>query len=310
MKLAHLSDLHICMKNKPKNLSRTRRLIEYALNQDVDHFVITGDLTNNAEAKDFIALRKLFEEFDLLDAGKLTLVIGNHDIYGGVYLAEEILTFPARCEKTDFYQKVREFKNYFLEVFENSFTPIPGNIFPFAKLIDDVVLIGLNSITPYSLLKNPAASKGKIGREQQKQLIKILSQPAYQNKIKIILVHHHFNKKSQGAFEKHLTFLHSIERYAGKLRKKKRLMNLFDRFNINLILHGHLHESTEYIRKGLRFMNAGGAIDKNKPGKLKINLITISPDWIKTEIRTIPEKIKFVPQPVPEEEFVLAEQPF
>ena len=52
-------------------------------------------------------------------------------------------------------------------------------------------------------------------------------------------------------------------------------------------MHGHLHESYEYKINGLRFINAGGSVDRNKPGELKINLIDIYDHEISADIRTI-----------------------
>ena len=115
MKIAHLSDVHICQKSRPKNLERTKLLLDYALQQGVDHIVITGDIVHLGEVEDYIALRNLFQEFGLLDPFKLTLVIGNHDVFGGVYLAEDILSFPEKCESINYDAKLLEFKNHFFE---------------------------------------------------------------------------------------------------------------------------------------------------------------------------------------------------
>ena len=66
MKIVHISDLHISHKHRPDNIRYTRYLLEYALEQGVDHIVITGDLVHLTDIDDFLALRKLFEEYNLL----------------------------------------------------------------------------------------------------------------------------------------------------------------------------------------------------------------------------------------------------
>ena len=86
MKIVHLSDLHISLKNLPQNLEYTERLVTYGLEMGADHFVFTGDISHEGKDEDFLAFRNLLERYRLLTSEKTTLVIGNHDIYGGVHL--------------------------------------------------------------------------------------------------------------------------------------------------------------------------------------------------------------------------------
>ena len=81
MKIAHISDLHL------------NTIYSYSLENKADHLVITGDLTDNASEKDFEILRNLFRKNGLLNSERLSLVIGNHDIFGGLQSAEEIFFF-------------------------------------------------------------------------------------------------------------------------------------------------------------------------------------------------------------------------
>ena len=66
-----------------------------------DHLVITGDLTHNADYEDLEILRNLFQEYGLLNSERLSLVIGNHDIFGGPQAAEEVFQFPEKCKQID-----------------------------------------------------------------------------------------------------------------------------------------------------------------------------------------------------------------
>jgi len=289
MKIAHLSDLHICQKSRPQNLERARRLIDYALEQRADHIVITGDIVHLGEAEDLIAFRNLLDEFDLLDSSRVSLVIGNHDIFGGIYLAEDILAFPKKCETIDYQKKIIEFKNYFFETFENTYFTSSNEIYPYAKIINDVVFIGINSCSPYSRLRNPFAAKGKVDKKQLENLRQIFSKTEFQHKIKIVLIHHHFKKINHHSSLFRNSFLQNIESFGDRLRKKKRLIKLFHRYNVDLILHGHDHHCNENWIEKLHFMNAAGCIDKNKPGELQINFITVTANTIQTEIRTIAE---------------------
>ncbi|MHB1688154.1 MAG: metallophosphoesterase family protein, partial [Ignavibacteriaceae bacterium] len=57
MKIAHISDLHFTTFFKKSNYGSIQYLLEYALNHNADHIVITGDLTDNADKNDFLILR-------------------------------------------------------------------------------------------------------------------------------------------------------------------------------------------------------------------------------------------------------------
>ncbi|HDK35577.1 MAG TPA: metallophosphoesterase, partial [Bacteroidetes bacterium] len=288
MKIAHLSDLHLCMKNRPMVVQQTKQLIQYALEQGIDHLVITGDISHNNEPQDFIALRKLLQEFGLLDPNKLSLTIGNHDIFGGVYFATDIAAFPEKCKHTNYRQEVREFKHYFSEAFENAYFPLPYLEMTYAKSIDNVVIIGINSIDRYSSLRNPFASAGVISSAQFDGLKMIFSKNNDKNCKKIVLIHHHFNHGPPADTRLQSRFWKMIENYANRLSHKKRLLRLFKKQHVDLILHGHKHESVEYRKMGLHFLNAGGTIDTNHSDELRVNFITIENDEIQTEIRTLP----------------------
>jgi 3',5'-cyclic AMP phosphodiesterase CpdA len=285
MKIAHLSDLHLCAKYLPDNLKKTRILIETALQKGADHLVITGDIAHNTDFDDFISLRHLLAEFNLLDPRKTTVVIGNHDIFGGVHLAEDILTFPQKCLQVDYQKKIREFRLCFFELFDHAFFPLPDQIFPFGKRVDNVLFVGMNSTQPYSLIKNPFASRGKIAKNQRNGLITILGHPEFQNTIKIILLHHHFNKIPRSENN----YLIDLERFVGRLSNKQKLLKIFRKHQVALTLHGHQHRSLEYLRNGLRFVNAGACASEN-PGNL--NLISVTPDSIETEIIPVPFKFQ------------------
>lgn len=69
-----------------------------------------------------------------------------------------------------------------------------------------------------------------------------------------------------------------------KLRKKKRLFNLFNEYKIDAVLHGHYHESETYFRKGIRFSNAGGSFKGSIENQINVNVITIDDLSVNIEI--------------------------
>jgi predicted phosphodiesterase len=76
-----------------------------------------------------------------------------------------------------------------------------------------------------------------------------------------------------------------------KLRGKKSLIKQFKKLECMLVLHGHLHETSEYNRKGIKFINAGGSILGTKLNEMKINVLDISSSSIKNEFITIPSPV-------------------
>ena len=139
MKIAHISDLHLDVNYKQKNLTNTLKLLEYISDNNFDHIIISGDITENAESSAYELAHNTFKRFGLLHPEKLTLTIGNHDIFGGVHLAEDVVNFPAKCRKTNFHGKVKEFAYYFRETFNNNISS-PGSIFPFVKELGEIVI--------------------------------------------------------------------------------------------------------------------------------------------------------------------------
>lgn len=261
MKIAHISDLHIDAVNKLENYNRASDALEYISGLNADHIVITGDITQNADKESFELARKLFKKFNFLNSEKLSLVIGNHDIFGGVHLAEDIIQYPKQCILTDYNEKVQGFKRHYKECFSNIYQPSSENVYPYAKEFEDCVLIGINTISKYSIVKNPFASNGEVDKKQAERLEQILSSKAYKNKRKIILSHHHFAPKENPPQN---LLWKRIENQTMKMRKKKKLLNLFVKYGVELVLHGHIHEIQLYKRKGIQFINAGGSVLNNK----------------------------------------------
>ena len=293
MKIVHISDLHIDAVYKRTNYTKSLQLLEYAVNTGFDHMVISGDLTENAEKTAFELVRKTLKKFGLLNSRKLSLVIGNHDIFGGVHLAEDLLNFPKKCKSTNYENKISEFNSYFKETFQKKANQ-NESIYPFIKEFDEVVFIGMNSIAKYSVYKNPFASNGKIDDRQMAEMEYHLDNEKYKGKIKIVITHHHFCKDPIEE-STDSSMWQKIERQTMKLRDKKSIIKLFASHDVKMVLHGHLHETTTYNRKGIKFLNAGGSV-LGKPEEMKMNTINISNNIFHIETQTIPFKTTNIPQ--------------
>lgn len=298
MKIAHLSDLHLDANNKRINLLNTERLLSYISANNYDHIVISGDITENAEASGFELARKLFKKYGLLDPRKLTVTIGNHDIFGGVHLAEDILKFPSRCRAADFNEKVKTFCYFFRETFQTTTKPAEDRFFPFIKELDDTILIGLNSIAEYSPLKNPFASNGKISANQLEEMQSLLNSVNAAGRKVIAVTHHHFCKDSLDMTTSSGLIWQAIEKQTMKLRNKKRIIKSLKKTGAELVLHGHLHESSAYFRKGLKFLNAGGSILGGNSGTIRFNEIEITGSELNHKIVTLDPALKPDSNPV------------
>lgn len=287
MRIAHLSDLHLSPDHFPERTEAFYTILQKCRSLKTDHIVITGDITNQGKPKEFAHARSILKEFGLLDPERLTVTIGNHDIFGGPYFAEDVLSFPGFCRQTDYDAKVKEFYGTFRESFEGCKYLAGPSIFPFVKMVQDVVFVGLNSVAPWSTLKNPLGSNGEVGKHQFHKLKEVLTSGMMEGKTVIVLIHHHFSKTaSTGAKGKLEHLWHAIESGTMKLWKKKRLFTLFKKTSVGKVLHGHMHHHGEYERKDVRFLNAGGTMFANPKGERFFHLLNVNGNQIEhTDVR-------------------------
>lgn len=76
--LAHLSDLHIGAGRK--TLERASALSQLLMATEVEHVVVTGDITHRGRRDELEQFRRIFAPW--ISEGKLTAVPGNHDCLG------------------------------------------------------------------------------------------------------------------------------------------------------------------------------------------------------------------------------------
>lgn len=78
MKLAHLSDLHL--GERPEHVPAARALVRSVLEEEIDHVVVTGDVTHEGRIDEYELWLEVFEP--LLREKRVTVVPGNHDRAG------------------------------------------------------------------------------------------------------------------------------------------------------------------------------------------------------------------------------------
>ena len=97
MLIAHIADLHLSLLHRREAIRNLKRVLEHVTRQNPDHVVVTGDLSADARARELELARKIFDSYGLFHSRRLTVLPGNHDIFGGVHTAEDVLAFPSRC---------------------------------------------------------------------------------------------------------------------------------------------------------------------------------------------------------------------
>lgn len=259
MQMIHVSDLHLNLLDHDNSTEKIIRFFEYIANLQPKHLIITGDISENGEEEELLAFREILDHIGYDSAGKATVVIGNHDIFGGVHRAEDILTFPDRCINTDYESKVRQFHTIYSALFENCYYPIENSVYPFVKVVDGVAIVGVNSIAEYSKVKNIFASRGKITDAQYEGLYEAHLHAIDEAEMTLVAVHHHFNKIVTEGDQWIKSIWSRIEKQTMNLKKKKRLIQMFNIFNIQAVLHGHYHVMDIYERSGTQFINSGAA---------------------------------------------------
>jgi 3',5'-cyclic AMP phosphodiesterase CpdA len=301
MRIAHISDLHICTENRPENILRVERILSAITQKNTDHLVITGDMSHDAKPKDLGVLRNLLLRYGFLKSSKLSVVIGNHDIFGGIHLAEEIVEFPKKCKETNYVDRVNNFSHFFRESFEDTVRPITGSYFPYFKSLDNILLVGINSISPYSKLKNPLASNGRISNEEYEAIRDTLASKEYVNMKKIGLIHHHFMPKLVYHKQPESGIWKLVEHHTMKLFNKNKVLTMFEKSDMKLVLHGHVHDNCRYKRKGIEFLNGGGAVGDWNESTLKVNYIIKEGENFKIKIEKLePESLIYNDLPIDE----------
>jgi 3',5'-cyclic AMP phosphodiesterase CpdA len=239
MRIAHFSDLHVLAldgtptrrfmnkrftgwvnlklkrghKHRPSYVRAVAREIAKA---NVDHVVITGDLTNLALEQEFEAVRLLLEEELGLPAEDVSIVPGNHDLY------------------TRGAMRARRFTRFFAPYIESDLPELSAEIalgrFPFVKLRGPAAIIGMSSAVP----RPPLVASGELGEAQIAALERILAHDEVKRRTPLILIHHpiHNPPSAMKTWAEGLWDAEGLELALGPVAR-------------GLLLHGHLHRRVQ-----------------------------------------------------------------
>jgi predicted phosphodiesterase len=276
--IAHLSDLHIHPRYFPERSARLHQTLSECRDRNVGHVVITGDLSHLGQVEELEECASILRRHGYWDSSRLTVTIGNHDIFGGPYLAEDVLTFPGNCRDTDYEAKVNTFRNIFSPAFESTIPADNGAVFPFVKLIGSVALIGINTVAHWKAVRNPLGSNGDVDEVQYEQLARMLGDRRLHDHRIFALTHHHFHTPKYLAVCSLMEKVwQRIEGQTLKLWNRKRLLDLLKAHGVEKILHGHVHEHSEYRADGLLCHNAGASMLPVADQPRKFHIINPAP---------------------------------
>ncbi len=234
LRIAHISDLHVLdlkgvswrrFLNKRMsgavNLAGMRRnahpvhvaeqLADRLAQDDIDHVIVTGDVTNLALDAEFRRAREVIERIG--PPSRVTLIPGNHDMYTRGAL------------------KHRRFEHWFAEyLVDDDSHQIPrdkGRLhYPFVRNIaPHVRLYGLSSAVPTL----PFLAYGHVGKPQFQRLLELVKEEPPEVKVRIVLVHHNLHQRL-GAAE-----------YVASLVDRKAFSAAMRSIKASAVLHGHTH---------------------------------------------------------------------
>ena len=307
--VAHLSDPHLSRRYYRENIKSLKLLLRSILDAGCDHIVISGDVVSTADPDDFFLAREVFSNLGLLDSARLTVVPGNHDIFGGPHRAIDVVSFPRHIRSVDYEKNLTLFHEAFSEAFVGVKHLVPGETYPFIKQVGPFSIVGLNSIPPWSVMENPLGTNGLLSEKQYDALKALNGSDQFGGLVPVVAVHHHFNDLDDGTSESGLW--KKIESRTMRMRKRRKLLRLFASLGVKYILHGHIHRNELYARNGIQLANGAGAVCDDPIANLKYNMLVNAGGLceLKTnhlpvpyQTSTVNQKLRWRPRkmPVPE----------
>jgi 3',5'-cyclic AMP phosphodiesterase CpdA len=235
MKIAHFSDLHLLslegvrahrflnkrmtgwinIRLKRGHIHRAayvRAIAREIARLDVEHVVVTGDLTNLALESEYELVRDLLERDLHLDPTRVTVVPGNHDLYTRGALASR------RFE--------RYLGPYLVSDLPELGVEAGGARFPVVKLRGQVAIVGLSSAVP----RLPMVAAGELGAAQLAALARVLAHPEVARRTIVVALHHPAVHRWS-----------RLKTYVEGLRDAPALLAQLRPLGGGLLLHGHLH---------------------------------------------------------------------
>jgi 3',5'-cyclic-AMP phosphodiesterase len=284
--IAHLSDPHLSRQYYREHIKSFKILLRTILDHGCDHLVITGDIVSTGDPNDYYLARTILTGFGFMDSRRLTIVPGNHDVFGGPHRAVDVLSFPRYIRTVDYQRRLALFEEAFAESFVGVQHLNSGSLFPFVKEVGPFAIIGLNSILPWSLWDNPLGSNGMLSDDQISALMQLQERKDFSGRIPLVAIHHHFNDLNDASTDSN--FWRKIESKTMRMKRRRKTLKLFAALGVQVVMHGHVHRNELYEQHGVRLANGAGSVCDDPVGMLKYNRLTYAGGKVNIEINTLP----------------------
>jgi len=284
--IAHLSDPHLSRQYYREHIKSFKILLRTILDHGCDHLVITGDIVSTGDPDDYYLARTILTTFGLMDSKKLTIVPGNHDVFGGPHRAVDVLSFPRYIRTVDYHRRLALFEEAFAETFVGVRRLNEDSLFPFVKKAGPYSIIGLNSILPWSLWDNPLGSNGMLSDDQISALVQLQERKEICGGIPLVAIHHHFNDLNDASTENNLW--RKIESKTMRMKRRRKTLKLFAALGVHAVMHGHVHRNELYKQYGVQLANGAGSVCDDPVAMLKYNRLTFEAGKTTLEITTLP----------------------
>lgn len=276
MRIAHLSDIHVLdltevrwtrflnkrltglvnlvghRKNAHPQALLEAAVAELAAARDIDHVVITGDLSNLALESEFARARELLSPL----AGRLSVIPGNHDVY------------------TRGAQRSRRFEGHFGDWMWTGAEP---RHYPWLKLLgpgdSGVALLGFSS----AVARLPFIATGVVDAAQITRLEALVAEGAFGARTPVALVHHNLHARGFRKDKMH------------GLAGREAFLAALSRAGVKLLLHGHTHVAHRMSAHGLQVIGSGSSTWASEDPRhiARYNVYDLGPSGLeKVEIRT------------------------
>jgi len=73
-----------------------------------------------------------------------------------------------------------------------------------------------------------------------------------------------------------------------RMKKRKKIIRLFQALHVRYVLHGHIHRNEIYDRNGILFANGAGAVCDDPVKFLKYNILQYADGYCNIRIRQLP----------------------
>lgn len=254
VRVAHFSDLHLGGSQQRSQAERLERLLEAIRRMEYDHIIISGDIIDTADPRDWLFFRQLLEQQGLYSWDRVTVIPGNHDL---INLEEEMRFYNALNpdpvgRKRRFQRKVRSFCEMFRELITGD-----GSVscFPFIKVLDygnvSLSLVVINTVYPWMHVENPLGARGYVSEAELEALKTPEVQQALDGSFILGVCHHAFRIYETG-FPIDQAFDWTME-----LINRGDVLRTMHDIGARLVLHGHFHRFQTYTASGMRIINGG-----------------------------------------------------